>query len=373
MKKQILLLTLFCQLVTFAQTFKGIVKNVETNQPISQITIISEDNTFFVTSNEKGEVVLPENILNQKLFINDYQYEVSEKVFSISENFTWELTPNSETLEEIVIYSDLTKFLEEIIDNSIKSFTRNTSLETYYRENYFENKAIASYAEGIVDFYIDKNTTQLLQLVKQSHVVDFAEVDDFNREVMSTPREVVAASMRFNVIRTLIKDKKKYEIYVTAKQVGDKTIHTCYISPKAKKKSRFLMKGYFTFDVEKKLIYETNYAFDEEKKKYNTTINLIFGKIKIDDKQFQSKYIIGENSYYPSFAKRTIEMITNSKLAKMENVKVHNQAYFYMLKTDVPTNKYSESEKLNGNTLYSRGSIYKTEFWKLPEIINLVE
>lgn len=372
-KHTLLVLTFLCYLYSFSQTFKGVIKNAETNQPISQITIISEDDTFFTTSNEKGEVVLPENILNQKLFINDYQYEVSERIFSISENFTWGLTPNSETLEEIVIYSDLTKFLEEIIDNSIKSFTNNTSLETYYRENYFENKAIASYAEGIVDFYIDKNTTQVLQLVKQSHVADFAEVDDFNREVMSSPREVVAASMRFNVIRTLINDKKKYEIYVTAKQVGDKTIHTCYISPKSKKKNRFLMKGYFTFNEEKKLIYETNYAFDEEKKKYNTTINLIFGKIKIDDRQFQSKYIIGENFYYPSFAKRTIEMVTNSKLAKMENVKVHNQAYFYVLKAGVPTSTYSESEKLNGNTLYSRGSIYKTEFWNDPEVINFTE
>lgn len=372
MKKHILLL-LFCQLNVFAQNFKGVIKNEDTQEPIAQITLFNEDYSFFVTSNEKGEIILPEIILNQKLFINDYQYEISEKIFSKSENFTWELTPNSQTLEEIVIYSDLTKFLEEIIDNSIKTFTRNTSLETYYRENYFENRAIASYAEGIVDFYIDKNTTQLLQLVKQSHVVDFADVDDFNREIMSTPREVVAASMRFNEIRTLINDKKKYEIYVTAKQVGDKTLHTCYISPKSKKKSRFLIKGYFTFDVEKKLIYETNYAFDEEKKKYNTSINLIFGKIKIDDKQFQSKYIIGENFYYPSFAKRTIEMITNSKLAKMENVKVHNQAYFYVLKTDTPASKYNESQNLNDNTLYSRGSVYKTEFWKLPEIINLVE
>lgn len=179
------ILVLFCQLVTFAQTFKGIIKNTETNQPIGQITLTNTDNTFFVTSNEKGEVVLPETVLNQKLFIDDYGYGYNEKVFTNTENFVWELTPNSETLEEIIIFS-----------------------ESYYRENYYENNEIASYAEGLVDFYIGGNTEPVLMLAKQTHTQDFATVDEFNRYVISTPNDLVGASMRFNVIRSLITDKK---------------------------------------------------------------------------------------------------------------------------------------------------------------------
>lgn len=373
MKKHILLLTLFCELATFAQTFKGVIKNNETNEPIGQITITNTENSFFVTSNEKGEVVLPENMLNQKLLIDDYEYVYSEKVFTNTKSFIWELTPNSETLEEIIVFTDLTKFLEEVIDNSIKSFTPNTSLETYYRENYFENNKIASFAEGLVDFYIGGNTEPVLMLAKQTRTQDFVTVDEFNRYVISTPNELVEASMRFNVIRSLITDKKKYEIYVTAKQVGDKTVHTCYISPKEKSRKRSLIKGYFTFDAEKKLIYETNYAFDPEKKKHNTTMNLIIGKIKIDEQKFQSKYIIGDNFYYPSYTTRTIEVVTNSKLAKMKDVKVHNQVYFYVLKAKTDTLKPEITKTLNNETLYSKGTVYKDEFWKLPEIINLTE
>ena len=156
MKKYIvLLLTFLCYLYSFSQTFKGVIKNAETNQPINQITIISEDDTFFTTSNEKGEVVLPESLLNQKLLIDDYEYKISERFFSISENFTWKLTPNSETLEEIIIFSDVRGYLEEIINNSIKSFSTDVSLESYYRENYYENNEIASFSEGMVDFFID--------------------------------------------------------------------------------------------------------------------------------------------------------------------------------------------------------------------------
>lgn len=369
----LLLLAFFCQLYSFAQTFKGVIKNSETNEPISQITIVNADQTFFVTSNEKGEVVLPESMLNQKLLIDDYEYGYSENIFTKQQDFVWELTPNSETLEEIIIFSDVRGYLEEIINNSIKSFSTNVSLETYYRENYFENNEMASFAEGLVDFYIDGNTEPILMLAKQTRTQDFANVDEFNRYVISTPNDLVGTSMRFNVIRSLITDKKKYEIYVTAKQVGDKTIHTCYISPKEKSKKRHLKKAYFSFDAEKKLIYETNYAFDPEKKKHNTTMNLIIGKIKIDEQQFQSKYIIGDNFYYPSYTTRTIEMVTSSKLAKMKDVKVHNQVYFYVLNAETNSSKPNITKTLNNETLYSKGSIYKDEFWKLPEIINLQE
>lgn len=374
MKKHILLLlTFLCYLYSFSQTFKGIVKNVETNQPIGQITIVNADNTFFTTSNEKGEVVLPESLLNQKLFIDDYEYKVTERIFSISENFTWELTPNSETLEEIIIFSDVRGYLEEIINNSIKSFSTDVSLESYYRENYYENNEIASFSEGMVDFFIDKETKNVLQLAKQTRSENFVDVDELNRYVISSPKEVVEGSMRFKKILDLIKDKKNYDIDVTAKQVGDKTIHTCYISPKEKSKNRFLIKGYFTFHDEKKLIYETNYAFDEEKKKYNKPINLIVGKIDVKDIVYKSKYIIKDSFYYPSYAKTTTELIANSKVADVSNVKVHNQSYFYVLKAETNSSKPNIAKTLNNETLYSKGTIYKTEFWKLPEIINLSE
>lgn len=45
MKKHILLL-LFCQLNVFAQNFKGVIKNEDTQEPIAQITLFNEDYSF---------------------------------------------------------------------------------------------------------------------------------------------------------------------------------------------------------------------------------------------------------------------------------------------------------------------------------------
>lgn len=367
-------LMFFCLgIIANAQSFQGVVTDIETGKPISQITIVSIDQTYFVTSNEKGEVVLPETILNKKLFINDYEYQYSEKTFTSPQSFVWELTPNSETLEEILIYEDAVKTLDEIIANSIKSFSNNIKLEAYYRENYIENNQTASFAEGIVDFYINHNLKDVQMVAKESRIKDFTQTDDIVKTTGAKPQEIVEGSMRFKTLREIIKDKKKYEFYVTAKQVGDKTIHTCYFGPTEKSKKRFLLKGYFVFDETKKLILETNYAFDPEKKKHNKPINIVLAKMDILDMDFSAKYIATEKLYYPSYAKMTFDLIANSKVAKLNNVRVNNQAYFYVLKTEKTTQKPAESDVYSAGNLYSRGSIYKTEFWKNPEISTLSE
>src|SRR5690554_775039 len=133
------------------------------------------------------------------------------------------------------------------------------------------------------------------------------------------------------------------------------------------------MKGYFTFDEERKLILETNYAFDPEKKIHNRPVNMIIGKVEFIDIQFKSKYIVTDAFYYPSYAEKDIDIIANSKLGKVKNERAHNQAYFYILSADKTTEIPVESKAYNSDNLYRRGTIYKDEFWKRPEIINLTE
>jgi len=283
----VIILCLICSITAQAQSFKGVIVNAETQQPVSQVTILNEDQSFFTTSNELGEVVLPQHVVNQKLFIGVYEYVYSEKTFTSTHNFTWELQPNSETLEEIVIYENPEVYLQDVIKNSIKSFSKNTRLETYYRENYIQNNETASFADGLVDFYVNDIITMV---AKQTRVKDISDVNPANRSMANPPTQLVDISMRFSVLSTMLKEKNKYEFYVTSKQVGDKTIHTCYINPLEKSKKRFLMKGYFVFDDTEKLILETNYFFDPDKKKYNTTMNVVLGKFDFNDIRFKSKF-----------------------------------------------------------------------------------
>lgn len=370
MKHYFTLIALLFNFAIQAQNFKGTIKNKETQEAVSQITIISEDQSFFVTSNDNGEVVLPDAVLNKKLFINDYEYVYSEKTFSSSQPFVWELTPNSETLEEIVIYENPETVLQDIINHSIKSLSKNIKLEAYYRENYIENNQVASFADGIVDFYVGD---KIDMVAKQTRIKDYSEVDPTSRAMANPPSIVLETSLRYNVISTMLKEKKKYEFYITAKKVGDKTIHTCYINPKEKSKKRFLMKGYFVFDEEKKLILEVNYGFDPEKKKHNSTMNVIVGKFDFEDISYQAKYITTDLFYYPSYAKLAKNLTINSKLAKMKNVKVNNNSFFYILDAIKTNEKPNPDRIFKLGTLYNSGNKYSREFWNDPEINNLAE
>ncbi|WLD24137.1 hypothetical protein NU10_01710 [Flavobacterium dauae] len=353
-----------------AQTFKGVIKNSETKEVLTQITIISEDQSFFVTSNEKGEVVLPNTVLNKKLFINDYEYVYSEKVFNASQNFVWELTPNSETLEEIVIYDNLKSFLKEVIDNSIKSFSRDIILKTYCRENYLENNQLACLADGLVDFSIN-SVEDVQSSIKQSRVKEYIDpTDEFSRQFNTSPANLAKRSMLFNFIKVLIKDKN-YEFSVTAKLVGNKKIHTCYITPKEKSKKRFLYSGYFTFDEEKKLILETNFAFAKEKLKYNKPVNSILIKMEPIEDSFESKYLVTDNLYYPTYAKYNVKLFITPKSNDLKTIKLHSQSSFYTLETNKLTG--SKINASSSTTLYRRGTLYNTEFWNDPEISTLSE
>lgn len=81
---------------------------------------------------------------------------------------------------------------------------------------------------------------------------------------------------------------------------------------------------------EKKLILETNIVFDPDKKEYNNKIvNVIIGKLTFWDIQFKSKYIVTDHFYYPSYAKRVVDITANSKMAKVKNERAHNQSYFW--------------------------------------------
>ena len=210
-------------------------------------------------------------------------------------------------------------------------------------------------------------------VVKQSRIKDLYNVNPTNRAVSSKPQDVIESSMLFSMLKKIIQDKKQYEFYITAKKVGEKTIHTFYVNPKEKSKAKHLFKGSVVFDDEKKLILETNFAFDPDRKKYNTPINKIVVKADIKDIRFESKYMVSEEFYHPSYAKRTIDAIANSKLAKIDNAHINNQAYFYVLSADKTTKRPSQNIIYNSGNLYNNGNKYTVEFWKNAKVINLVE
>lgn len=370
MKKYIIFfLFFFYSILSHSQSFNVVLVDSETKNPVAHTVLTTEDKSFSTVSNDLGEILLPESLLHKKIYIDDYLYFKESKIFTEVKKYVWEIKPNSETLEEIIIDENIKLSLQEVIRNSIKSFSENLQLSTYYRENYYNNSSLACFADGMVDFYIDKNT-YIQSVIKQSRTKSFAPTSNMNMRTSYSLENIIDATMRFNVIQELLEDKK-YDFYVTEKKVGDKTIHTCYFMSKEKVKKRLLRSGYFVYDADKKIILESSFGLDPNKAKYNKALNVVLGKFHISNFESRSKYVDSDGLYYPSFARVKTVGSVNSKLANIDNEKINNEVFFYVLNTRI-INKTPTSFSAKG-TLYSRGTKYSYPFWDSPEIKHLVK
>lgn len=356
-------LVYFITQIIYAQTIQGTFIDQETKQAIPHLTAISKDQSIIITSNKEGQFTLDVSALNKTFVVDDFTYEYSEKTITGTNTFTWELTSNAETLEEIVTFMvPIKKIMNEIIDNSIKQFQTNTQIKTYYRENYKKYNILHKYAEGIVNFYVGNKLKKVISTVDQSRTFN-ADQEDSNISSTFSPVNLVTGSMGFNMLKNIINDKT-YEFYTIAKTVGTRRVHILHFAPNEKTTDRFLMEGYVIFDLEKKIILETNIKFSEEKKQYNKPINILIAKLYLDDITFITKYIDAQNLYYPTYAQ--LDVVARA-IAKRENKKVtmNTSSYFYTLQV-IPNQKIPANQKdaFENGSLYEYGDDYKTEFWK---------
>ncbi len=379
MKSIVLFLLLTIGTTSYAQMIQGKLVDAETQQPIPQVSVFNEDGSVFVTSNQKGEFVIDaQQVLNTTLYVNDYEYEFSKKEITSIESFEWKLKPNSDVLQEIVIYKrPIKEVLLEIIDHSIASFSKNTKVEVFYRENYLKENRIVTYAEGMMDFYIGKKLKNVSTVVNQSRIVNLFtspsdSLDMLTSTVAIKPEDLIESSMRFRNIKKMI-ESKNYEFLVESKKIGERKLNICHITPKEQATERFLFTGYLVFDDEKKLILETEFKFAEGKKKFNKTINVIFAKIDMLDIKYKTKYVDTEQFYYPTYAKVDYDIVINSKLMKLKDKRFHSYSYFYTLQFKDAETLPTKEQLFKGINLYSNGNKYTAPFWENPKIQNLVE
>lgn len=357
-----------CSSAVFAQNIKATLIDNETKDPVQKVAVISDDESFFGVTNDKGEVLLPENLINQTIFVDDYLYLYAEKTLTSSENFVWELQPNSETLEELLIYSNPKSILQEVIDNSIQSFSANSGLEAYFRSK----GSVASYSQyhsdAIVNVYM-KPGNEVDIAVLQSRSKEKLNEEEKNKVSISSslahPKENFSQTLKFRHIAEMLDQFKQYEVTITSKKVGESEIHTCYFTPTEKSKKKMLIAGYFTYDADKKLVLEMKYETPQEKVQYNK-VNIIIASIRNVYLDYHAKYTVNNNRYYPSFCEYTVNAQVRSKMANLDS-RMDFVNEFYIL-SDKPK-AMSDSQILNENPL-EIGDRYTENFWNDPRIQN---
>lgn len=375
--KKILLFLLFPAL-TQAQIVSGVVKDKLSNQTIEFLPIAIENSSDYVLTNENGEFQFNLSDVNGKnIIIDNIYYEPFIQKISNGNNLLIELNPLTYTLEELVVYDKpIKKVFEDIISNSEKKMRTNVKMETYYKEDYYQDGKKYFFADGLVDFYVKNKTTKIDPVVRESRLVDSntnkqLNTVDLEYSASIDVNDVMESSMRFKFLRNILKDKQ-YDFVVTSKKAGDKTLHTLYVEPIEGADDRFLFSGKVIFNEAEQLIYDLDFQFAEDFKKNNTEINILIAKINIYDLKRKVKYSEVNGSYYVTYNNIYFDFnVSRNKGRRNERLKGSSEVI--TLGIENTTTFPAKNEIYKQKYLFKNGNNFSYEFWNDDLIKNYVK
>lgn len=373
-----LLFFLFIPVFVHAQIVKGIVKEKTSKESISFLTVAVENSDVYVLTNENGEFqfnlsdIKGKNIIVDNIYFEPFSIKINDGNF-----INIELTELGFTLEEMVVYNQpIRKVFEDIISNSEKKMRTNVKMETYYKEDYFQDGKKYFFADGLVDFYVKNKTTKIDPVVRESRLVDSNTNKQLNAVELEYSasvdvNDVMESSMRFKFLRNILKNKL-YDFVVTSKKAGDKTLHTLYIEPKDEADERFLFSGKVIFNEEEQLIYDLDFQFAEDFKKYNSEINILIAKINIYDLKRTVKYNQVNGSYYVTYNNVYFDFnVSRNKGRKSERIKGNSEVI--TLGVESNTNFPAKNEIYKQKYLFKNGNNFSYEFWNDELIKNYIK
>lgn len=376
MKNLFFLIVLF-PFVAFSQSFKGIIKDAETLDPIPFVTISVDQSSYYVVSNEQGEFVLDAaQVMNKTIRIQNIYYSDFQKKIINQEFVDILLDPLSFEMEQLLIFNQpIKKVFEDVINHSEKTLQTQAKMATYYKEVYKERNQTLKEADAMVDFYIKSKATKIDAVVKESRVID-SEIQKAKTEkekdqqilLAVSPEDMMESAMRFKVLRNIIKEKK-YDCYITSKKSKEKEVNTLYFSPKEGVSEEMLFAGKVIYDPERLLILEFEIQFDENARKLNSFKNFIIARAKFNEFDRLVKYNFANEMYYLTYLQANYDVSVTSKLAKI-NTSLSSFSQIYVLTIDKTSTFPQKNQIFTLNQLYQAGTKYNSEFWTKPEVVN---
>lgn len=184
MRRLILLFFLFVSVGIIAQNteYSIVVKDIETQLPIENATVVIMKTKQILLSNSEGKVTfMLTGGSNVQVSQTDYE-TVSVRWTSLNgdQKFVVYLKSNDNKLDEVVLSRESPeKILQKIVSNSIKKLAVSSRLKVYVREFFMLDNKYSYYNDGLVNFQFainqKKATTTLL--VEQNRSYGLLETD----------------------------------------------------------------------------------------------------------------------------------------------------------------------------------------------------
>lgn len=356
----------FFSVSVFAQNteYSIVVKDIETQLPIENATVLIMKTKQVLLTNEEGKVGF---VLNgaSNIQVSDIDYEnLTIRWGTLKDNDFVVYLKNKNKLDEIVVSRENPqKTLQKIVSNSIKKLSTPYRLKVYVREFFMLDNKYSYYNDGLVNFQFSGNEKKIKTtlLVEQNRSYGLLETDistDLRGYNLNNIMENYSNLKYFDPVLDS-KKKKEYDFIVKG-HPNNRNYHVMKITPLDSSKKE-LENFEIIYDPEKKVIIEfiistTPQNFDKiEVKPIVGSKNITRSFVKVDYR------LDGENYY---LLNSNEEIAYNIILKdKVKNIQVRNS--FITTNFNKQKFTYRESDVFKEKTLFNKQNKILTNYWDI--------
>lgn len=369
MKKWILLLVVLCETSLYAQNteYSIVVKDIETQLPIENATVIIMKTKQILLSNKEGKVTfMLTGGSNVQVSQTDYE-TLTARWTSLDgdQKFVIYLQGKNNKLDEVVLSKESPeKILQKIVSNSIKKLAVSSRLKVYVREFFILDNKYSYYNDGLVNFQfaINQKKAKTTLLVEQNRSYGLIETD-------------VSADLKGYNLNNIMENYYNLSYFDPVLNSKSKTDYEFGIKGHSTNKEYYIM-SITPLDISKEAVDSFEIIYDPIKKlimEFSIIISpgkaaVIEDKTKVGSKNI-TRSVVKVNyrcdglDYYLLNSNEEIAYDLVLKDNKTKNIQVRNN--FITTNFNKQKFTYNESDVFKEKTLFNKQNKILTKYWDI--------
>lgn len=351
--------------VLFAQKTERtlIIKDIDTQLPIEEVSVLIMKNNQILLSNKKGEASFISNGASAIRFNHPSYEELIVKPAAIKQNNTFIYLKSSlNKLDELVVTRQHPqKILKSLVNNSIKKLNIPARLKVYSREFFKLNGVYSYYSDGLLNFQLSSNDDKMNAtiLVEQNRSFGAIEKELSTDLIGYNLNDIMENYYSFKYLAPILDPKLKDKYYFLIRSYSENDAYYVLTATPLDNSIAALDEFKIIYDNQKKIIIEVsstmfggNLANNAKTKKY--------GSKNIYKSNFKTSYRVEGANYFLVSSKEEIGFEKEYK-KEIKNIEVSN----YLVTTHFSNQYYTyrEPQVFKDKTLINKGNSILTNYW----------
>jgi hypothetical protein len=365
MKRILFVLLFISSTVVVAQKVERtlVIKDVDTQLPIEDVTVLVAKTKQILLSNKEGEVSFIING-NSNIQLSHPSYvDITVRPATLKQNGNVIYLKSSiNKLDELVVTRQHPqKLLKSLVANSIKKFNVPARLKVYCREFFKLNGVYSYYTDGLLNFQIvgDPKKINSTILVEQNRSFGVIE-EEVSADLLGyNLNNIMENYYAFKYLAPILDPKAKDHYYFLVRSYSENDAYYVLTATPLDNSKGLLDEFKIIYDNQRNLIIEVSSKISEISLARNTTNDKIGAK-NIYKSNFKTTYRVEDTNYFLVSSK---EEIGFEKVYKKEtkNIEVRN----YLVTTNFSNQNYTyrEPQVFKNKALMNKGNSILSNYW----------